>query len=70
MIYAVVFAGLLALSAYAGPARYSADYYLERRYSRWWHLAEMRRPAAASAPAPATALPAAVPPPATQRHAA
>ncbi len=45
VIYAVVFAGLLALSYYAGPARYSADYYLERKYSWWWRLAEMRRPA-------------------------
>ena len=45
IIYAVVFLGLLALSYYAGPARYSADYYLEQRYSWWWHLAELRRPA-------------------------
>jgi len=46
IIYAVVFAGLLALSYYAGPARYSADY-LEKRFSWWWRLAEMRRPAPA-----------------------
>ena len=45
IIYALVFAGLLALSYYAGPARYSADYYLERRFNWWWHLAELRRPA-------------------------
>ena len=51
IIYAVVFAGLLALSYYAGPARYSADYYLEQKYSWWWKLAEMRRPAPALAPA-------------------
>ena len=44
IIYAVVFAGLLAISYYAGPARYSVDYYLERRYSWWWRLAELRRP--------------------------
>ncbi|MDA8379353.1 MAG: DoxX family membrane protein [Actinomycetota bacterium] len=44
IIYAVVFAGLLALSYYAGPARYSLDYYLERRISWWWKVAEMRRP--------------------------
>ena len=44
VIYAVVFAGLLALSAYAGPARYSADYYLEQKISWWWRLAEVRRP--------------------------
>jgi nitrite reductase (NO-forming) len=45
IIYAVVFAGLLAVSYYAGPARYSADYYLEQKISWWWRLAEMRRPA-------------------------
>ena len=54
IIYAVVFAGLLALSYYAGPSRYTADYYLEQKYSWWWKLAELRRPA----PAPAvTAAP-------------
>jgi nitrite reductase (NO-forming) len=47
LIYAVVFAGLLALSYYAGPARYSADYYLEQKFSWWWRLAEVRRPARA-----------------------
>lgn len=47
IIYAVVFLGLLALSAYAGVARYSADYYLERRFSWWWKIAEVRHPAAA-----------------------
>lgn len=45
IIYALAFAGLLALSYYAGPARYSADYYLEKRFSWWWKLAELRRPA-------------------------
>ena len=44
IIYAVVFLGLLALSAYAGPARYSVDYYLEQRISWWWKVAEIRRP--------------------------
>jgi uncharacterized membrane protein YphA (DoxX/SURF4 family) len=43
VIYAVVFAGLLALSYYTGPSRYTADYYLERRYSWWWWLADLRR---------------------------
>jgi nitrite reductase (NO-forming) len=47
IVYAVVFAALLALSAYAGPARYSADYYLEQRISWWWKIAEVRRPATA-----------------------
>jgi len=55
VIYAVVFAGLLALSYYAGPSRYTADYYLEQKYSWWWKLAELRRPA----PAPVTAAAAA-----------
>jgi len=44
IIYALVFVGLLALSAYAGPARYSADYYIEQRVSWWWKVAEMGRP--------------------------
>jgi nitrite reductase (NO-forming) len=47
VIYAVVFAGLLAISYYAEPSRYSADYYLEQKYSWWWRLAEVRRPAPA-----------------------
>ncbi len=45
VIYAVVFAALLALSYYAGVARFSADYYLEKKISWWWRLAELRRPA-------------------------
>jgi nitrite reductase (NO-forming) len=49
IIYAIVFAGLLALSYYAGPARFSADYYLEKKVTWWWRLAELRRP---QAPAP------------------
>jgi hypothetical protein len=40
----LVFAGLLALSAYAGPARYSVDHWLEQRVSWWWRVAEVRRP--------------------------
>jgi nitrite reductase (NO-forming) len=60
VIYAVVFLGLLALSAYAGPARYSADYYLEQRISWWWKVAEMRRPAAV-ATGPAAEAPAEIP---------
>jgi nitrite reductase (NO-forming) len=54
VIYALVFATLMALSYYAGPARYSADYYLEKKISWWWKVAEMRRPAPAEAPAPAS----------------
>src|SRR5215469_6018553 len=53
VIYAVVFAGLLMLSYYAGPARFSADYYLEKKISWWWRVAEMRRPAPAKARASA-----------------
>ena len=48
IIYALVFTTLLALSAYAGPARYSVDYYLEKRISWWWRVAEVRRPVAVS----------------------
>jgi uncharacterized membrane protein YphA (DoxX/SURF4 family) len=44
IIYAVVFMGLLALMAYSGPARYSADYYLEKKISWWWRIAEIGRP--------------------------
>jgi len=60
IIYAVVFAGLLTLSYYAGPARFSADYYLEQKISWWWRVAETRHPDRAQAPAsaaPATAEP-------------
>ncbi len=59
IIYAVVFAGLLALSAYAGPARYSVDYYLEQKISWWWHVAEVRRPATAPKASRAAVRPAA-----------
>ena len=48
VIYAVVFANLLAMNYYAGPARFSLDYYLEKRYSWWWHVAEVRHPASDS----------------------
>ena len=44
LIYAIVFVALLALSYYAGPSRYSADFYLEQRISWWWKFAEMRHP--------------------------
>jgi nitrite reductase (NO-forming) len=56
IIYAVVFAALLALSYYAGPSRYSADYYIEKRVGWWWRVAEMRRPAPAQTPAEAPVL--------------
>ena len=46
VIYAVVFLNLLAISYYAGPARYSLDYILEQRISWWWKVAELRRPEA------------------------
>lgn len=53
IIYVVVFLGLLALSAYAGPARYSVDHWLEQRLSWWWRLAEVHhRVAAHTADAP------------------
>jgi len=56
IIYAVVFLGLLGLMAYTGPARYSADYYLEKKISWWWKLAELHYPVAAQ-PDPATSTP-------------
>ena len=66
IIYAVAFAGLLMLSYYAGPARYSADYYLEKKISWWWRIAETRRPAPVEAAAggviPAAEAAAASPP--------
>jgi len=65
IIYAVVFAALLALSYYGGPSRYSADYYIEQRVSWWWKVAEMRRPAPAGSPADAPALAAGSATPAT-----
>ena len=55
IIYILVFAALLGFSYYEGTSRFSADYYLEQRYS-WWHrLAEVGRehrliPAHAAAP--------------------
>ncbi len=62
IIYAVVFAGLLALSYYAGVARYSVDYYLEKRFSWWWRLAEMRRPSPPEPSEPTAANATALPP--------
>jgi nitrite reductase (NO-forming) len=56
IIYAVVFVGLLGLMAYAGPARYSVDYYLEQKISWWWKVAEIRRPVQQQ-PAPAAVVP-------------
>ena len=38
-------------AAYAGPSRYSADYYIEQKVSWWWRVAEMRRPEPAGVPA-------------------
>jgi nitrite reductase (NO-forming) len=65
IIYVVVFAGLLALSYYAGPARFSADYYLDTRISWWWRIAEVRRPAqSAVVSAPAVPVPVQAPVPA------
>jgi uncharacterized membrane protein YphA (DoxX/SURF4 family) len=58
IICVVVFAGLLALSYYAGPARYSTDRSLEKKISWWWRIAEMRRPVQKTvAPAPETVAP-------------
>jgi uncharacterized membrane protein YphA (DoxX/SURF4 family) len=67
IIYAVVFMGLLVLSYYAGTARYSVDYYLEKKIGWWWRVAEMRRPAQAE---PVQAQPAPAEPTAGQRASA
>jgi nitrite reductase (NO-forming) len=61
VIYAVVFLGLLALNYYAGPSRLSVDYYLERRISWWWKVAEMRKPEPEQLGLPAPATLASVP---------
>ena len=45
IIYAVVSMGLLTLCYYVGSSRYSVDYYLEKRISWWWKVAEFGRPA-------------------------
>jgi hypothetical protein len=37
--------GLLTLCYYAGTSRYSVDYYIEKRVSWWWQVAEVGRPA-------------------------
>jgi uncharacterized membrane protein YphA (DoxX/SURF4 family) len=54
IIYVVVFIALMTLSFYAGPARYSVDYYLEQKISWWWRIAEMRRPVQAPQPTTVT----------------
>jgi nitrite reductase (NO-forming) len=55
IIYAVVSMGLLALCYYAGTSRYSVDYYIEKRISWWWKVAEVGRPASL-APTPSTVI--------------
>jgi hypothetical protein len=40
-----VFTALLALSYYVETGRVTLDYYLERRISWWWKIAELRQPA-------------------------
>jgi len=41
---------LALIAGFARPSRYSADYYIEKRISWWWKIAETRRPAPAQAP--------------------
>ena len=43
LIYALVFASLLAFAYYLGTSRYSVDYYLEQRISWWQWVAEVGR---------------------------
>jgi nitrite reductase (NO-forming) len=47
IVYAFVFLGLLALSAYGEPDPYAADHLLEHRIVWWWRVAEVRRPTSA-----------------------
>jgi nitrite reductase (NO-forming) len=42
VMYAVVFAALLALNYEAGESRFSVDYLIEKRVSWWHHIAEVR----------------------------
>lgn len=43
IIYALVFASLLVLNLQNGPARYSLDAVIERRYPWWYRIAEVGR---------------------------
>lgn len=55
VMYAVVFAALLALDYEAGVSRFSVDYLIEKRIS-WWHrIAEIGK--RRRQPSPSTALP-------------
>ena len=42
IMYSVVSVGLLTLCYYAGVSRHSVDFYLEKRISWWWRIAEVR----------------------------
>ena len=61
IIYAVVSMGLLALCYYAGTSRCSVDFYIEKRISWWWKVAEVGRPAPI-APTASAVIPMADPP--------
>lgn len=52
LLYALVFTSLLALSYYVETSRFTLDYYLERRFSWWWKIAELRQPAHAEPTSP------------------
>jgi nitrite reductase (NO-forming) len=69
IIYALVFVCLLTLAAYTGTDRYSVDYYLEKRISWWWRIAEVGRPVQVQ-PVPAVVVPAQPAAPATAALAA
>lgn len=43
VIYALVFLGLIVISAGFGPSRWSLDHWIERRVPRWARLAEFSR---------------------------
>ena len=40
VVYALLFLGLIVISATYGPSRYSLDHLIERRYAGWARLAE------------------------------
>ena len=44
VVYALLFLGLIVISATYGPSRYSLDHLIERRYPPWARLAEFGHP--------------------------
>jgi len=57
IIYAIAFVGLIAISATYGSARYSLDYYIERRFPSWSRISEFGTPLWGPMRPPKTAAP-------------